>query len=312
LTFSEFSKLMVATGYGDGYLKTVEIINLDTASPALVCDNLPSLPNGLTGATGQLFNKKTPIICGGYKPNRIDSCDCYALQNQSWTKILRLNECRRFPASALVTQHEEEVLLITGGYDGSMMLKSVESFDGNEWQEQLPALPKKVWLHCLVKINSTTLLLVGGSATSDGMNPFSAAHFYNVDKNQWSPGPTLNVARAGAGCGVLHWMNPKSNQLEKIVVIAGGNADGYLSTTEMLYVDRIDSYRWIMGPSLPTENGFPSLVEFHNSVILIGGRNPSASKDLYQLSSPGDILIKPFSLSIMLQQKFRLCNLHSF
>jgi len=42
-------------------------------------------------------------------------------------------------------------------------------------------------------------------------------------------------------------------------------------------------------------------------LILIGGKNPSASRNLYQLSSPGDIVIKPFSLSIMLLQKFRLC-----
>ncbi len=56
------TKLLVATG---NYLKTVEIINLDPEKPHLVCDNLPDLPIGLEGATGNLFESETPIICGG-------------------------------------------------------------------------------------------------------------------------------------------------------------------------------------------------------------------------------------------------------
>ncbi len=269
----------------------MEVINLDPAIPGLACDNLPEFPLGLAAATGQLFNKSTPIICGGNNGN--DLCDCYALQNQSWTKISSLNQCRRYPASALVSlKHEEEVLMITGGYDAPTVLNSVEFFDGTDWEQgQVSVLPRGVWEHCLVKINSTTLLLVGGSETDGVVSPVSATHFYDVNKNQWIPGPTLNVARAGAGCGLLNWMNPQTNQMEKIVVASGGYES---STTELLYVDRIGDYSWVMGPSLPTENGFPSMVEFQNSVILIGGGYPNGSKDLYQLSSPGVNVIKLF------------------
>jgi len=134
--------------------------------------------------------------------------------------------------------------------------------------------------------------LVGGSETSIGLSaPVSATHFYAVHENQWSPGPTLNRARAGAGCGVLNWMNPQTNQMEKIVVVAGGYQS---SKTELLYVDRIGDYSWIMGPSLPTNNAVSSMVEFQNSVILIGGQYPIGSRDLYQLSSPGVSVIKHF------------------
>jgi len=257
-----------------------------------LCDNLPEYPVGLQGGTGQLFNKSTPIICGGY--SRTDLCDCYALQNQSWTKISSLNECRRYPASALVSlERKEEVLTIIGGKGGSAVLQSVESFDGTDWeQEKLSELPNGVWEHCLVKINSTTLLLVGGSETTGGLNaPVSATHFDDLNENQWIPGPALNVARAGAGCGILNWMNPQTNQIEKIVVAAGGYKS---STTELLYVDRIGDYSWNMGPSFPTANGFPSMVEFQNSVILIGGGYPHGSKDLYQLTSPGVNVIRHF------------------
>jgi hypothetical protein len=285
---------LVATGRKASYQKTVvEVINLDPANPGLVCDNLPEFPVGLEGATGQLFNKETPIICGGLF--NTDLCDCYALQNQSWTKISSLNQCRRYPASALVSlNHKEEVLMITGGYDEPTVFNSVEFFYGTDWEHgQLSDLPRGVWQHCLVKINSTTLILIGGSETSGGTSsPVSATHFYNVKENQWIPGPTLNAARTGAGCGVLNWMNPQSNQMEKVVVAAGGHKS---LTTELLYVDKIGDYSWVMGPSLPTENGFPSMVEFQNSVILIGGGYPSSSnKELYQLTSPGVNVIKHF------------------
>ncbi len=188
--FTELTKLLVATGGYFDFIKTVEVINLDPANPDLVCDNLPEFPLGLQGATGQLFNKSTPIICGGW--NGYDLCDCYALQNKSWTKISSLNQCRRFPASALVSlEQEKEVLMITGGYDGSV-LKSVESFDGTEWEHgQLPELPNGVLLHCLVKINATTLLLIGGLETTSFSSATAQTHFFHTDKNQWSPGANV-------------------------------------------------------------------------------------------------------------------------
>ena len=72
--FTEFTKLLVATGK-KGTLITVEVINLDEANPGQKCDNLPDLPTGLKGPTGQLFNKTTPIICGAID----DLCDCFQL-----------------------------------------------------------------------------------------------------------------------------------------------------------------------------------------------------------------------------------------
>ncbi len=118
-----------------------------------------------------------------------------------------------------------------------------------------------------------------------------------------APGPNLNTARYAAGCGVLNWMNPQSNQTEKVVVAAGGrNGGGYLSTTELLYVDRIGSYNWVMGPSLPLANAFATMVEFQNSVILIGGY--PASKDIFQLSSPGANVTNIFLTLLVLQGSY--------
>ena len=57
----------------------------------------------------QIFQGKTPIICGGYKSEKsIDSCDCYALENGAWNSMAGLTECRRYAASTLVTNQLEE------------------------------------------------------------------------------------------------------------------------------------------------------------------------------------------------------------
>jgi hypothetical protein len=77
----------VATGK-KGTLISVEVINLDEANPGQKCENLPDLPTGLKGPTGQLFNKTTPIICGAID----DLCDCFQLVKVSlllrtWVEI---------------------------------------------------------------------------------------------------------------------------------------------------------------------------------------------------------------------------------
>ena len=60
------TKLLVGAGYVSGfYLKSFEVINLDASNPALACDNLPDLPLGLEGATGQIYQKSIPTICAG-------------------------------------------------------------------------------------------------------------------------------------------------------------------------------------------------------------------------------------------------------
>ncbi len=43
------TKLLVASGYE---VKSVEIINLDSDNPDLICDSLPDLPYGRNGAIG--------------------------------------------------------------------------------------------------------------------------------------------------------------------------------------------------------------------------------------------------------------------
>ena len=133
-----------------------------------------------------------------------------------------------------------------------MDLRSVETFDGNAWKSQeIKNLPIFAFEHCIVKINSSTLLSIGGQ---HGNNYLSSTFFYNAQFNKWEPGPILRNSRSALSCSMLTWINPDSNQLQKIVVAAGGTKCDCRPSVELLFLNSDDSPRggWERGPELPT------------------------------------------------------------
>ena len=70
LNFQGLSKLLVATGLTNGsFLSNIEIIDLSAS--ASICNDLPDFPFKMTYARGGLFDKKTPVICGGLDEQRV-------------------------------------------------------------------------------------------------------------------------------------------------------------------------------------------------------------------------------------------------
>ena len=164
------TKLLVANGYNSGILnpilKSVEVINLDESNPNLICDNLPDLPTTIHRAIGHLYVKTTPIICGGY--TNVYSSECHTFVNGTWMSSPSLNEARGYSASVIFSSEgrvEDDIILITGGQNNvEGVLSTVESFDGQIWNETMFAdLPTTILLHCMVKINNSMLMLIGGT-----------------------------------------------------------------------------------------------------------------------------------------------------
>jgi hypothetical protein len=279
------TKLLVATGSG---FKSVEVINLDENTPNLVCDNLPDLHLELRGLTGQLYQGSKPILCGGCNASISNQCDCYIYENKSWNKFESLVECVRFPSSVSFSlPNGSDIFLIAGGYDGNTSKATVQSYNGSSWNiDNNAVLPFPTWVHCLVKINDSVLLLIGGYDISYQADSF----FFHIKERRWTPGPALNIARYGHGCGTIDWLNTSSNQVEKVVFAVGGKTfnDTYLNVVEMLYLNEqnIDNLKWIIGPQLPKTASFGTVVEFQNSIILVGGTGQVDGKHLYQLTSP--------------------------
>jgi len=155
----------------------------------LICEDLPDLPRGTYDATGQLFMGKIPIICGGGK----SECNCQIFQDGLWNFTPDLRECRiRSTDSATLTNSDgKEVFILIGGRVFNNDLNTVETFDGAVWNNYyIENRPEPGTGSCSVKINSSTILSIGGFNGSSGIKN---TYFYNGHLNKWISHQIRNV-----------------------------------------------------------------------------------------------------------------------
>jgi hypothetical protein len=279
------SKVLVASGYDLASRKTVEIVNLDENSQNLICEDLPNLPYG--ASTGQLFQKKDPIIFG---------CDdssgkVQILQNGSWISSGNSFDCRFITSSAVLENSEgKEILVLIGGIVRGKYITVTEAFDGITWNNaSIPSIPEAVSHNCIAKLDASAILSIGREGPNGEVN---STQFYDAKTNKWTSGPSMNTARLGVNCGILRRKNPDSGQMEKVVVVAGGfnYVDGQLSSVELLRLNEDNSAKgeWVQGPKLPKAVFEATMIEFNNSLVMIGGTGNVDGHHMYQLTSLDD------------------------
>jgi hypothetical protein len=150
-------KLLVTAGYDQFSDKTkvIDIFNSDNN-----CRPLAKFPVGMVqGATGGLIGNK-PAICGGFMNDDGNDHrkDCFVI-GQSVTKQPKMSKARGFAASVTFN---ENTLWVTGGLTDNVYHKDTEFVQLNGTRPG-PDLPIEVAYHCLVALNSTTILLIGGA-----------------------------------------------------------------------------------------------------------------------------------------------------
>jgi hypothetical protein len=271
-----------------------EIINLDQSNPNLICDNLSNVPLSAGQATGHLYKGTTPIICGGY--NGMYLCECFSFKNGTWMPEAPLNTCRGDHRSVVLknpSNQAEDIIFVSGGTNGPL-LSSVESYDGKSWdQKRFANMPEAVTSHCLVKINDSMLMSIGGFPKRRASGN---TYFFDVLKNTWTKGPSIMTPRYDHSCGLMNWKNPGSGKMENVVIVVGGVDDNtnLMNSVELLYLGNYENNKagWIIGPSLFLALMKTSIIEYQNGVILLGGLYKynsiafSANQNLYQLQSP--------------------------
>jgi N-acetylneuraminic acid mutarotase len=273
--FKGFSKLLICGGYKTD---TCEVINL--ASSASTCNNPPNYPATVYAAIGGLGFKGNPILCGGFQ-NGANSNKCYSLENNEWISSASMNSVRAYAAAA---QLQDGKLLVTGGYDGSgSYLNSAEMLTEEGWESNIPSLPVTIYYHCMVTVNSTTVMVIGG-VQNDQIS--GKTFYFTVGEESWTEGPELKNKRRYHSCGKIR-RNKESQEMS--IIVAGGSYSGssYLSSVEILDEG---SNEWHTGPELPFGIGYSQMVEDQNGgVVLIGGRSPSVDNldSLYQLPHGG-------------------------
>jgi hypothetical protein len=270
-SFQGFSKLLICGGH---VTNTCEVIDLE--SPATICKNQPNFPVTIFGGIGGLGFKENPIICGGNQ-NGDYSNKCYYLENNQWLSYLNMRSVRYFAAAA---QLQDGKLFVTGGYNNTTMSNSAEILFEDGRESNIPSLPVGFAEHCMVAVNSTTVMLIGGFSQVSGHT-----FYLTFGGKSWTEGPELKFKRYLHSCGRIR--SGKESQQMSIIVAGGYDYPSYLSSVEILDEG---SSEWKTGPELPFGMRLSQMVEDHSGgVILIGGElSPVVSLDiLYRLPHAG-------------------------
>ena len=228
---------MVATGFPRAHSVKTEVIDL--ADETTTCEALEDHPIEVNMASGGLLNDRVPLICGGFEGvNRL--IVCYIAGSANRDPVVKRLTPRSSSAAVTLNSHQ---LWITGGMDDSRSkyLKSTEIVDDRTSFPPVvkgPDLPVPMAGHCIVQLNQSTILFMGGAPN------FKKTHFYNIETQTWTDGPDMNYGRLYSGCGMMQMATGSS-----VVVITGGRKTEALtrSTTEFLKLGDPFGLRWSRG-----------------------------------------------------------------
>ena len=181
-----------------------------------------------------LINGTIPIMCGGfgyfhvgyYHNNFTSLKSCFVLKNKTWTQTTDLLEGVFESGRGNVVINGS--LLIHGGITGGDHIWYVTDYGTRDPMDQLdsvelvsprhhqslPKIPMTISNHCNMKVNSTTILVTGGSPNDSGnvsnqtqysypydsVKSSNQTHFHDLVSGSWTQGPTMTMERARHAC----------------------------------------------------------------------------------------------------------------
>ena len=260
----------------------MEVIDLSDSSSS--CKDMPAAPILVhEGTAGGLIQQDYLLICGGYTGGGL----CHSYEGRSWQATAVLKQAKFYlsfsPSPLSPNPHS---LLIVGGRDSVGDISDLEQASTSyNWDQSLPRLPVTQAVGCMVKVNSTTVMVIGGyqnKACSD------KTFYFSKNNKVWTEGPKLLIPRCCFGCARIRY--DKSGYLFTVIVAAGGYSGTRLSSSEVL---DLNTGKWKPGPELPFGIGCAPLVEdAGGGVILVGGEAEVAGfqrlDKLFRLPHAGD------------------------
>ncbi len=277
--FKGFSKLLICGGEitGKQDADTCEIIRLE--SSAKTCKNPTNFPTTFFAAIGGMGFRGNPIICGG-RQNDTNSNTCYSLENNEWVFYSNMSSARNAAAAA---QLQDGNLLVTGGVgEYGSFLETAEMLTDMGWERKIPPLPVSIYAHCMVAVNSSTVMVIGGVQSSQYSGK---SYYFTFGQTSWTKGPELKHKRYLHSCGRIK--RDKDSQETSTIVAGGWDESSNLSSVEILDEGSIE---WRSGPELPFGIDNSQMVEDQKGgVVLIGGYSPANPNldTLYQLPHAG-------------------------
>ncbi len=145
---------------------------------------------------GGLGADEKPIICGGEaSTSPYYRSECYTLDS-SWTALPSMKSPTangQFAPSPFANKSHH--LVSSGGYNGQDSLNRMDVLTHQGW-EGLTALPEAIHAHCMLLVNSTTLMTIGGS----NGNTLNKTYIFHSWSQNWVSGPDLITAREQHSC----------------------------------------------------------------------------------------------------------------
>ncbi len=238
------TKLLVGLGVAEDRTNAeFEVIDLESSTN--ICENLIPFPSEVYSATGGLGLDGRPLICGGLTENENNDI-CYSYDN-GWFKSFTMIQPNRSFAASSISPYENTSLMVTGGEISYPVLTNLAEIITPSGWVQIPSLPIPIVHHCMVTINATTVMVIGGY---NKMFPFSASSYYfNIAEETWKEGPLLTFGRHSHKCGIIRKTGKKS-----IVVVGGVNDSGvFLRSVEILDDDATE---WHSGPGVNSPTSY--------------------------------------------------------
>ncbi len=193
---------------------------IDVADSTLTCDDFAAHPLKAWASVGGLLNKKDPLVCGGWVESKISTTDdCFVIgQSGAVTNLL---SARGFSASVVLN---ETTLMVTGGSGLTGDSEDTTEFVSlDSLTTSGRPMPSGNRAHCLVAINSTYVLMIGGEIY--GQNTY----WYSIPNDLWTEGPKLTKSRSFHGCALFESQAHDGNP---VIIVTGGSSATIL--TEML------------------------------------------------------------------------------
>jgi hypothetical protein len=139
-------------------------------------------------------------------------------------------------------------------------MNSAEMLTEKGWDSNIPVLPVSIAYHCIVLVNATTVMVIGGHQNYEDSGK---TFYFNTEEQSWTEGPELTYKRSYLSCGKIR--KNKDSQEMSIIAVGGSSS----SSTEILDVG---SNEWRNGPELPFGIDTSQLVEDQQGrVVLVGG-----------------------------------------
>ncbi len=245
-----------------------ELIDLSSKSSAGEGMAVADYPIYVEASVGGLFSGNTPVFCGGYDLNQ-NRAECYTPGNQQ--PLTSMSKPRDSAASVMLTVNGIEALWITGGLGVSQtVMDSTEYLSMTGWIEG-PDLPMPLYRHCMVKLDESTVILIGGSTLD--VTAITHTHVYYNGSESWTNGPPLLFGKDWHVCGLV-----KDQSWSIVIVTGGGETDFAADVTQLLFISddptNLDR-QWTIGPNLPSAiTGASGLVtQDEKQFLVVGGHS---------------------------------------